>query len=87
MIKINVGPHTVDELGKWQGGVKKGVPNWVGLKSRSTQTGDFKNTSGKASNGVVERSPEYFKQGNNPATVWDGTGVPELTNISTEEVQ
>jgi len=62
---------TPDELGKWQGGLKKSAPNWVGLKSRPTQTGDFKNTPGKVSNGVVERSSDYFKQGNNPVLILD----------------
>ena len=37
--------------------------NWIGLKMRPTQTGDRKNTPGKYSSEVVERSPEYFKAG------------------------
>jgi hypothetical protein len=58
---------TPDGLGLWEGGREelKGAKNWVSLKSHPTRTGDFKNTPGKASSQIVERSTDYFKQGNN----------------------
>ena len=37
--------------------------NWIGLKMRPTQTGDRKNTPGKYSSEVVDRSVDYFKAG------------------------
>jgi hypothetical protein len=39
------------------------IRNWVGLKMRPTQFGDYKNTPGKDSHEVTERSPDYFKAG------------------------
>jgi hypothetical protein len=36
--------------------------NWIGLKMRPTQTGDRKNTPGKSSSEVVERSADYYKR-------------------------
>ena len=35
---------------------------WQAAKQKPTQTGDWKNTPGKASSGVVERSADYFKK-------------------------
>lgn len=63
---VTIGP-TPDGLGLWEGGPNelKGAKNWVSLKSRPTRTGDFKNTPGKSGSQIVERSTDYFKQGNN----------------------
>ena len=72
---------TPDGLGLWEGGREelKGAKNWVSLKSHPTRTGDFKNTPGKDSGEIVERSSDYFKQGNN--TVVAPLKVEEADNI------
>lgn len=51
-----------DTLGLWEGGIQalKGAINWVSLKSRATRTASFKNTSGKSSSDVVERSVDFY---------------------------
>ena len=35
---------------------------WQAAKQKPTQTGDWKNTPGKASSGIVERSADYFNK-------------------------
>jgi len=78
---INLGT-TPDGLGLWEGGPNelKGAKNWVSLKSHPTCTGDFKNTPGKASSEIVERSADYFKQGNNtnvaPLKIEEADNIP-----------
>jgi hypothetical protein len=63
---IYLGPSP-DGLGLWEGGPQelKSAPNWVALKSRATRTADWKNTPGKSGHEVVERSADWYKQGNN----------------------
>jgi hypothetical protein len=52
---------TPDGLGLWKGGLPKS--STLLQRKRPTQFASNKNTPGKSSSEVVERSPEYFKAG------------------------
>ena len=62
IVKISVGTTlTPDGLGLWKGGLPKS--STLLQRKRPTQFASNKNTPGKSSSEVVERSPEYFKAG------------------------
>lgn len=72
---------TPDGLGLWEGGRQELKSPTFGLKGRATALGNRKNTPGKASKEVIERSADYFKQGNNAVPL---AALPE---VSPEDVE
>jgi hypothetical protein len=79
---------TSDKLGLCEGGIQalKGAINWVSLKSRATRTASFKNTSGKSSSDVVERSVDFYHgKKRDPRYAERVAAAEEATRIATED--